>query len=78
MNLTPVAIREGQAFAQTEFMNRPTSFDHAEIPHAVFAQPPVGVVLGMTSKARKSCWCRRLAGPVLPHEGTAAGIEGGN
>ncbi len=47
MSLTPVAIREGQAFAQTEFMNRPTAFDHAEVPHAVFAQPPVGVV-GLT------------------------------
>lgn len=54
VNLTPVAIREGQAFAQTEFMNRPTTFDHAEIPHAVFAQPPVGVV-GMTeAEARKT------------------------
>ena len=54
VNLTPVAIREGQAFAQTEFMNRPTTFDHAEIPHAVFAQPPAGVV-GMTeADARKA------------------------
>lgn len=47
VNLTPVAIREGQAFAQTEFMDRPTTFDHAEIPHAVFAQPPAGAV-GLT------------------------------
>jgi len=54
LNLTPVAIREGQAFAQTEFMNLPTSFDHAEVPHAVFAQPPAGVV-GMTeAQARKA------------------------
>ncbi len=54
VNLTPVAIREGQAFAQTEFMDRPTTFDHAEIPHAVFAQPPAGVV-GMTeADARKA------------------------
>jgi glutathione reductase (NADPH) len=44
LNLTPVAIREGQAFAQTEFMNMPTQFDHADVPHAVFAQPPVGIV----------------------------------
>ncbi|MEZ5937049.1 MAG: glutathione-disulfide reductase [Hyphomonadaceae bacterium] len=47
--LTPVAIREGQAFAQTEFMNTPTSFDHADVPHAVFSQPPVGVV-GLTEE----------------------------
>ncbi len=54
VSLTPVAIREGQAFAQTEFMNRPTAFDHAEIPHAVFAQPPVGVVGLTEAEARKT------------------------
>jgi glutathione reductase (NADPH) len=54
MNLTPVAIREGQAFAQTEFMNLPTVFDHAEVPHAVFAQPPVGVVGLTEAEARKT------------------------
>jgi glutathione reductase (NADPH) len=54
VNLTPVAIREGQAFAQSEFMNRPTTFDHAEIPHAVFAQPPVGVVGLSEAEARKT------------------------
>lgn len=53
MNLTPVAIREGQAFAQTEFMDRPTAFDHADVPHAVFAQPPVGVVGLTEAQARK-------------------------
>jgi len=53
VNLTPVAIREGQAFAQTEFMDRPTTFDHAEIPHAVFAQPPAGVVGLTEADARK-------------------------
>ena len=44
INLTPVAIREGAAFAETEFANRPTSFDHADVASAVFSQPPVGVV----------------------------------
>jgi glutathione reductase (NADPH) len=53
LNLTPVAIREGQAFAQSEFMNMPTAFDHADVPHAVFAQPPVGVVGLSESQARK-------------------------
>ena len=43
-NLTPVAIREGAAFAETEFNNRPTRFDHDTIPTAVFSQPQVGVV----------------------------------
>lgn len=53
MSLTPVAIREGQAFAQTEFMKMPTGFDHADVPHAVFAQPPVGVVGLTEAEARK-------------------------
>jgi glutathione reductase (NADPH) len=53
MNLTPVAIREAQAFAQTEFMDRPTEFDHANVPHAVFAQPPAGVVGLTEADARK-------------------------
>jgi glutathione reductase (NADPH) len=47
INLTPVAIREGAAFAQTEFYDNPTSFDHEMVASAVFSQPPVGTV-GMT------------------------------
>jgi glutathione reductase (NADPH) len=53
MNLTPVAIREGQAFAQSEFMKMPTAFDHANVPHAVFAPPPVGVVGLSEAEARR-------------------------
>ena len=44
LNLTPVAIREGQAFALTEFAGTPTAFDHADVATAVFTQPPVGTV----------------------------------
>ncbi|CAN5238787.1 glutathione-disulfide reductase [soil metagenome] len=47
LNLTPVAIREGQAFAETVFHDRPTAFDHDCVPTSVFSQPPVGVV-GLT------------------------------
>ncbi len=47
INLTPVAIREAQAFAATEFMNAPTSFDHADVASAVFCRPPIGAV-GLT------------------------------
>ena len=47
MNLTPVAIREGAAFAETEFYGRPTRFDHEMVASAVFSQPPIGAV-GMT------------------------------
>jgi glutathione reductase (NADPH) len=42
--LTPVAIREGAAFAETEFYGRPTAFDHEMVASAVFSQPPVGAV----------------------------------
>ena len=45
--LTPVAIREGAAFAETEFYGRPMSFDHDTVASAVFSQPPVGAV-GLT------------------------------
>ena len=44
INLTPVAIREGQAFAQTEFYNAPTTFDHEMVASAIFSQPPIGSV----------------------------------
>ena len=47
INLTPVAIREGAAFAETVFRNNPTRYDHELVPSAVFSQPPVGVV-GLT------------------------------
>ncbi len=53
INLTPVAIREAQAFVETEFMNRPTAFDHADVPSAVFGRPPVGAV-GLTEAAARA------------------------
>ncbi|MHB8285270.1 MAG: glutathione-disulfide reductase [Caulobacteraceae bacterium] len=52
VNLTPVAIREGAAFAETEFYGKPMTFDHTDIPTAVFSQPPVGVVGLSESEAR--------------------------
>ena len=47
MNLTPVAIREGHAFADTVFGKRTVEVDHTNIPTAVFSQPEVGTV-GLT------------------------------
>ena len=47
MNLTPVAIREAQCFAETVFYDRPMSFSYDAVPTAVFSQPPIGVV-GLT------------------------------
>jgi glutathione reductase (NADPH) len=47
VQLTPVAIREGQAFADTFFGNTPTRVDYGCIPSAVFSHPPIAAV-GMT------------------------------
>jgi glutathione reductase (NADPH) len=44
VNLTPVAIREGHAFADTLFGNKPTAVDHELVPTAVFATPEIGTV----------------------------------
>jgi len=43
-NLTPVAIREGAAFAETVFANNPVAVDHSCIPTAVFSTPEIGTV----------------------------------
>ena len=48
--LTPVAIREGHAVADTLFGNRPTPIHHHLIPTAVFAQPPAAAI-GLTEPA---------------------------
>jgi glutathione reductase (NADPH) len=45
--LTPVAIREGHAFADTVFGRKPTKVDHSDVPTAVFSEPEVGVI-GLT------------------------------
>ena len=47
VNLTPVAIREGHAFADTVFGNKPTRVDHTLVPTAVFSEPEIGVI-GLT------------------------------
>jgi glutathione reductase (NADPH) len=52
-NLTPVAIREGHAFADTVFGKRSVQVDHTNIPTAVFSQPEVGTV-GMTEAQAKA------------------------
>jgi glutathione reductase (NADPH) len=53
-NLTPVAIRDGHAFADTVYNKRPTPVDHAAVPSAVFGRPPIGSV-GLTEEdARRS------------------------
>ena len=56
INLTPVAVRDGHAFADTVFGNKPTPADHVDVPTAVFSEPEVGVV-GLTERQA----CERLA-----------------
>jgi glutathione reductase (NADPH) len=56
VNLTPVAIREGHAFADTVFGGKPVAVDHANVPTAVFSEPEVGVI-GMTEAEA----CARLS-----------------
>lgn len=47
MQLTPVAIREGHAFADSVFGGNPRNIDYANVPTAVFSNPPIASV-GMT------------------------------
>jgi glutathione reductase (NADPH) len=49
VNLTPVAIREGHAFADTVYGGKPTPVDHTNVPTAVFSEPEVGVI-GLTEQ----------------------------
>jgi glutathione reductase (NADPH) len=55
--LTPVAIREGAAFAETVFGASPTRADHSDVATAVFTQPEIGTVGRTEAEAR-------AAGPV--------------
>jgi glutathione reductase (NADPH) len=57
INLTPVAIREGHAFADTVFGKRNVQVDHADIPTAVFSQPEVGTV-GLTEAEARAQFSR--------------------
>jgi glutathione reductase (NADPH) len=52
IQLTPVAIREGQAFADTFFGNKPHQVDYSCVPSAVFSHPPLASV-GMTEGQAK-------------------------
>ncbi|MGQ0674588.1 MAG: FAD-dependent oxidoreductase, partial [Rhodospirillales bacterium] len=52
LNLTPVALMEGHAFADTLYGGKPRPVDHDNVPSAVFSQPPVGVVGLSEERAR--------------------------
>ena len=53
VNLTPVAIREGAAFAESCFNDNPQKMDYTFIPKADFSQPPVGTVDYAEHEARR-------------------------
>lgn len=53
VNLTPVAIREGHAFADSAFGGKPWTVDYATIPTAVFTTPEIGTV-GMSEIEARS------------------------
>ncbi len=53
LNLTPVAIAEGRAIAETLYNNNPMKVDHQNVATAVFSQPPVGTVGLTESQARQ-------------------------
>ncbi len=55
MNLTPVALAEGSAVAETLFNDNPTAVDHSGIPTAVFSQPPMATV-GLTEAAARQAY----------------------
>ncbi len=57
INLTPVAIREGHAFGDSVFGNKPTIVDHAHVPTAVFSDPEVGTV-GLTEAQARARFAR--------------------
>jgi glutathione reductase (NADPH) len=53
LNLTPVAIAEGRAIAETLYNNNPLKISHENVATAVFSQPPVGTVGLSEREARK-------------------------
>ena len=53
LQLTPVAIREGHAFADTVFGGNPRTVDYGCVPSAVFSHPPLAGV-GLTEAQAKN------------------------
>jgi glutathione reductase (NADPH) len=53
VNLTPVAIREGHAFADTVYGGKPTPVDYSNVPTAVFSEPEIGVIGLTETQARE-------------------------
>lgn len=53
VNLTPVAIREGHAFADNVYGGKDIKVDHLNVPTAVFSEPELGVIGLTEAQARE-------------------------
>lgn len=73
--LTPVAIREGHAFADTVFGARPWQADHALVPTAVFTRPEIGTVGLTEAEAREQGPVRIFRTSFRPMQSLFAGSE---
>ena len=73
VNLTPVAINEGRAFAETFFNKNPMTLDYSNIASAVFSQPPVSVVGLTEEEARKNHNVRLFISRFRPMKHTLSG-----
>lgn len=74
--LTPVAIREGQAFADTVFGGSDVAVDHSKIPTAVFTTPEVGTVGLTEAEARVMHPCVDIyAASFRPMKATLSGRD---
>jgi glutathione reductase (NADPH) len=73
VNLTPVAIREGHAFADTVFGGTPRAADHDLIPSAVFTQPELGTVGLSEEDARDAGPIEIYAAAFRPMQAVFAG-----
>ena len=75
VNLTPVAINEGRAFAETFFNKNPMTLDYANIASAVFSQPPVSVVGLTEEQARQNHDVRLFISRFRPMKHTLSGRD---
>jgi glutathione reductase (NADPH) len=75
INLTPVAINEGRAFAETYFNKNPMTMDYTNVASAVFSQPPVSVVGLTEEEARKNHKVRLFISRFRPMKHTLSGRD---
>jgi glutathione reductase (NADPH) len=74
VQLTPVAIREGHAFADSQFGGKPWTVEYDSIPHAVFSHPPIaGVGLTESEARNKLGQVRAFTSDFRPMKNVLAG-----